>query len=154
MQIVIDGVSHRVDRISKAFPETRPNNYIGLLDHMGHEIGMIQDIHSLDTESQELVEKELELAYFIPTIQEIRTVEQKGSGRILTVQTDVGERTVRIRDRNALSGKKVPALLIRDDSGKQYRVANYWRLDKESRKKIQDLLPLSVLRSRPAARRM
>ena len=141
-----------MDRISKAFPETRPNKYIGLLDHMGHEIGMIQDLNSLDTKSQDLVGKELELAYFIPTIQEIRSVEQKGSGRTLTVLTDVGERTFRIRDRNALSGRKAPALLIRDDSGTQYRVSNFWRLDKESRKKIHDLLPLSILRSRPAAR--
>ena len=152
IQIVIDGVTHQVDRISTAFPETEPGGYVGLLDRLGHEIGMIRDIDGLDIDSRDLVRKELEVAYFVPTIREILAVEQKGAGRVFTVLTDKGEATFRIIDRNALSGRKAPAITIRDESSRQYRIENYWDLDRESQRLIRDLLPLKVLKTRPASR--
>jgi len=152
IQVVIDGVTHDVDRISKAFPESDPGSYVGLLDRLGHEIGMIREVDGLDPDSRTLVQKELEVAYFVPTILQIQDVEQKGAGRSFTVVTDVGEAKFRIIDRNALNARKAPQIVVRDDSGRQYRIDNYWDLDRESQTLIRDLLPLRVLKTRPASR--
>ena len=152
LQLVIDGVFQQVGRVSRAFPKTNPNHYIGLQDPTGHEMCMIEDPQKMDEESRALLDEELRALYFVPTILEIRSVERKGAGRILEVQTDVGERTFRFQDRNALDGSKAPAITITDESLKRYRIEDYWGLDRESQKLIQDLLPRKVLQLRDARR--
>ena len=52
--------------------------------------------------------------------------------------------------RNALDGKRAPGMLITDDNMKRYRIEDYWDMDRDSRRLIQDLLPRKVLRLRAA----
>ena len=148
----INGTRRPVDRIARAFPESNPHHFISLLDPTGHEIGMIRDLDALDTASQDLVQEELDRIYLVPTILEILSVEQNGAGRVLTVRTDGGDTTFEIMDRNALDGKLAPAITMKDKTGKRYRIRNYWDLNKTSRKSIQDILPLKVIKTRRANR--
>ena len=41
-------------------------------------------------------------------------------------------------------------MLITDDNLKRYRIEDYWDMDRDSRRLIQDLLPRKVLRLRAA----
>ena len=152
LQVVIEGVPRRVERVSMAFPKSDPERYVGLLDPDGHEIGMIEDLDRLDDGSRELMEAELKAAYFVPTVLEIGSVIPKGTGSVWEVLTDDGERTFRIQDRDALDGSEAPAMTVTDENGKRYRIEDYWAMDRESREAIQDLLPDRVLKVRSGKR--
>jgi len=54
----------------------------------------------------------------------------------------------RLQSMDALDGSEPPAISIRDDNGKRYRIKDYWDLDKDSRGEIADMLPRNLLRAR------
>jgi hypothetical protein len=153
LYVEADGERRPVDRVVRAFPRSDPEHYIGLLDPDGHEIGLIEDPAKLPEASREVVSEELYRAYFVPTIQEIVSVEPQGTGTAWQVTTDDGDRAFRVADRDGLDGTHAPDILVTDDQGRRYLIENYWGMDRDSRDAIRDLLPDKVLRARYAGRR-
>ena len=148
IQILIDGTGHTVDRIARAFPRSDPDHYVCFLDPGGHEIGMIEDPSKLDAASRDLLEAELKVIYFVPTILEIRSVGRQGTRSLWEVLTDDGELSFTLQSTDALDGSDPPSISIRDDNGKHYKIEDYWGLDKDSRAEMADMLPRNVLRAR------
>jgi len=148
VHVVINGRSEPVVRLYRAFPQTDPDLFIGLMDGSGHEIGMIRDPASLDPSSRDLLESELKAIYFVPKILEIRSVETEGTGRIWDVLTDDGDRRFRIQGRDALDGSDPPRIDVVDEGRKRYCIEDYWELDRQSQDLIRSLLPDKVLRAR------
>ncbi len=153
LAVVIEGESHPVDRVVRAFPETRPERFVGLMGPDGHEIGMIGDPEALDEGSLELLRKELEAAYHVPTVLEIRSVKTEGTSSTWEVVTDEGEVSFRIADRYALDGNRAPAITITDTVGRRLRIEDFWELDRDSRNTMKDLLPKRVMKMRSSGRR-
>ncbi|MCY3681633.1 MAG: DUF1854 domain-containing protein [Gemmatimonadetes bacterium] len=148
IEALIQGETTFVDRLARAFPHSNPDQFVSLMDELGHEIGIIENPKKLDTESRNLLEAELKAIYFVPTISAITSVVPKGTGSQWTVDTDDGEYTFRILGRDALKGDEPPAIEITDENGKRYRIDNYWDLDAESRDLTSDLLPDKVVKAR------
>ncbi len=148
IEALIQGETTFVDRLARAFPHSNPDQFVSLMDELGHEIGIIENPKKLDTESRNLLEAELKAIYFVPTISAITSVVPKGTGSQWTVDTDDGEYTFRILGRDALKGDEPPAVEITDENGKRYRIDNYWDLDAESRDLTSDLLPDKVVKAR------
>ena len=148
IQVSMNGDQKNVERIVRAFPESNPDIYIGLMDANGKEIGMIEDPRRLDAESKSLLDAELKEIYYVPNILEIASVVPDPPGSVWEVITEDGEETFRIRDRDALDGSEAPAILVTDDTGKRYRIEDYWALDRESRRDLRHLIPDKVLQVR------
>ena len=148
IEALIHGETTQIDRLACAFPQSNPDQFVSLMDELGHEIGMIENPKKLDNASRNLLEAELKAIYFVPTISTITSVVSKGTGSQWTVDTDDGEYTFRILDRDALNGDEPPAIEITDENGKRYRIDNYWDLDAESRELTSDLLPDKVVKAR------
>ena len=148
IEALIHGKTSFVDRLARAFPHSNPDQFVSLMDELGHEIGIIENPKKLDDASRNLLEAELKAIYFVPTISAITSVVSKGTGSQWTVDTDDGEYTFRILGRDALKGDEPPAVEITDEHGKRYRIDNYWDLDAESRDLTSDLLPDKVVKAR------
>ena len=148
IEALIQGETTFVDRLTRAFPHSNPDQFVSLMDELGHEIGIIENPKKLDDASRNLLEAELKAIYFVPTISAITSVVAKGTGSQWTVDTDDGEYTFRILGRDALKGDEPPAIEITDENGKRYRIDNYWDLDAESRDLTSDLLPDKVVKAR------
>lgn len=148
IEALIHGETTFVDRLARAFPHSNPDQFVSLMDELGHEIGIIENPKKLDGASRNLLEAELKAIYFVPTISAITSVVSKGTGSQWTVDTDDGEYIFRILGRDALKGNEPPAVEITDEHGKRYRIDNYWDLDAESRDLTSDLLPDKVVKAR------
>lgn len=148
IEALIHGEATFVDRLARAFPHSNPDQFVSLMDELGHEIGIIENPKKLDDASRNLLEAELKAIYFVPTISAITSVVSKGTGSQWTVDTDDGEYTFRILGRDALKGDEPPAVEITDEHGKRYRIDNYWDLDADSRDLTSDLLPDKVVKAR------
>ena len=148
IEALIHGETTFVDRLARAFPHSNPDQFVSLMDELGHEIGIIENPKKLDDASRYLLEAELKAIYFVPTISAITSVVSKGTGSQWTVDTDDGEYTFRIMGRDALKGNEPPAIEIMDENGKRYKIDNYWELDAESRDLTSELLPDKVIKAR------
>ena len=144
---VIDGEERPIARVARAFPKTRPNRHVGLMDPNGREVGLIDDVDRLDPESKAVLEAELHRIYYVPQVQEVVDIQLLGTASEWHVVTDQGDATIHISDRSALDGSEAPAVTITDDDGKRYRIASYWALDDASRRLMRDLIPDKVRRS-------
>jgi len=148
IEALIHGKTTFVDRLARAFPHSNPDQFVSLMDELGHEIGIIENPKKLDDDSRNLLEAELKAIYFVPTISAITAVVSKGTGSQWTVDTDDGEYTFRILGRDALKGDEPPAIEITDENGKRYKIDDYWDLNAESRDLTSDLLPDKVVKAR------
>tara|TARA_A100001037_G_scaffold289841_1_gene302047 strand:+ start:495 stop:1001 length:507 start_codon:yes stop_codon:yes gene_type:complete len=152
LEIVVSGKSYKVDRVVRAFPQTQSEEYISFLDRFGHEVGLLESTDGMDKDSKTALLDHLKQVYFVPTIEEILSVETTGTTSKWTVVTDDGERVFQVLGRESLDGEKPPLIRVTDADGRRYQISNYWKLDKESRATILELLPDKILKWRLVAR--
>ena len=146
LRMTYRGEERGFSRVARNFPKTNPGHYISLLDEEGHEIGIVEDPETLDPASREVMEAALRDAYFVPTIQAIRSVRIDGEASSWEVDTDDGPRSFRVKAREDISTYDIPAIVISDTQNKRYRVEDYDELDPDSKAQINDLLPREIVR--------
>ena len=132
---------HEYERVIvlRAFPLSAPNAYLSVRDPKDtkQEIGMIRDIADLDEASEELVRRELDERYFLPTITKIHSLHRRGA-LYFDVETDLGRRTLMLRD--DISGIRVldgGCVFMTDLEGNNYKIPDPTALDKASYRKIE-----------------
>ncbi|MDE2954378.1 MAG: DUF1854 domain-containing protein, partial [Gemmatimonadota bacterium] len=59
IEALIQGETTFVDRLTRAFPHSNPDQFVSLMDELGHEIGIIENPKKLDDASRNLLEAEL-----------------------------------------------------------------------------------------------
>jgi hypothetical protein len=153
IEVSVEGKTIAVDRVVRAFPRSHPDAYISFLDHLGHEIGLIVSCKGMEAESKTALMDHLRQLYFIPTIEEILSVETTGTTSKWRVVTDDGDREFQVLGRESLDGEKPPRIQVTDSDARKYQIVNYWELDKESRLAIHELLPDRIVKSKLVARR-
>lgn len=112
-----------------AFPISGRKRMIAVLDKKGEELGFIDDISKLDSESRAVVKEELERSYFMPRITDIIEAEEKLSVLTLETETDRGERIIQVRNPRQ-SIRKLPhnRVVIKDVDGNRYEIRDWTSL--------------------------
>lgn len=110
---------------------------------MEYELGMIEDVEELDSGSQEAVARELQLHYFVPTIQRILTIREEFGFLYWQVETDRGPKEFVMRDSIIGSVRQVSPnrWLVIDINQTRYEVRDITVLDNHS----QELLRRNLL---------
>jgi hypothetical protein len=125
----------------RAFPISRPDEYLSLLDEGQKEIGMIAAPLALDAESRAIVAAELARRYRLPEIRQVLEVKERFGTQEWNVATDRGQCVFTTRDlfdnaRYTAAGE----LLITDVDGNRYRIPDLDRLDRQSRLLLDSLV--------------
>jgi hypothetical protein len=124
----------------RTFPLTDPEHYISLLDEDENEVGVIEDPLLLEPESRQELSALLMQTYFLPTITKIkRIVDDYGVYR-WDVETDKGEKTFEIRNRDDVRFVANGHVMVRDIDGNRYHITRIGGLDPESRTYLELLL--------------
>ena len=112
-------------------------------NQLEYEIGIIADLEELRPDSQEAVLRELQLHYFVPTIQRILTIREEFGFLYWQVETDRGEKEFVMRDSVIGSVRQISPnrWLIIDINQTRYEVRDITVLDSRS----QELLRLNLL---------
>ncbi len=127
-----DGSVHTSVSPVRAFPLTRPNRYISLLDANQNEIGVIEDIKQLDKTARKLLEEELEKCYFMPKITKIHSIEGHFGVTRWEADTDRGAVHFDLRSRYDIVSLDGGRILIKDVDGVRYEIPNYHKLEAKS----------------------
>jgi len=94
-------------RALRCLPLTQPGKFISLEDDEGNEIGIISDLADLDRDSRKAVEDDLELFYLKARVEAIRKVEARNGVITWELVTNLGPRTVHVRDRQNIRSLKM-----------------------------------------------
>lgn len=130
-----DGTVYENLEPRRLFPVTDLTHYITLLGEWEKEIAMIRSLEDLDEGSRRALEDIFREYYLIPVIQQIVECDDKFGSLKMTVRTDRGEVSFRIRNRHndikVLRGTR--RMLISDSNDNRYEIPDLDALDKKSR---------------------
>jgi len=130
VDLEVNGTLYTNVKLKRPFPYTRPECLI-LYTNDDREIGILRDYRKLDKGSKELLERVLEIIYFMPKIKRIMSVNSRGGYYEWVVDTDKGVikfKTWRSCARFLSNGK----VIIKDINGNVYCVENIFRLNTKS----------------------
>jgi len=122
----------------RLFPISNHTMYISLLDSREKEIAFVRDIEAIDEDSRGAIEGCLKEYYMIPKIKKvIKCVDRFGVLK-WTVETDRGEITFDIRNRNSdikhLYGTN--RVIIRDSNDNRYEIPDVENMDAHSSRQL------------------
>jgi len=130
-----DGRVYENARIVPAFPISRPNRFLYLLDEEGSEIGLLGNPRRLDRESREVVLAQADQAYFMPRITRIVRVDETMGIARWEVETDRGWSAFDLVTRSEsvwYVGRN--RVVLRDADGNRYLIEDLAKLDNRSRR--------------------
>ena len=127
-----DGSKYEKAKAMCAFPLSNPSIFIVLRDKEDNEIGLIESIKELKSESKKVLEEELQKSYYIPEITRITNLEEKFGVSQWEVETNKGTRTFNVKNREEVRLLSSGRVLIKDADGNRYEIPDYKKLNAKS----------------------
>ena len=125
----------------RAFPIAAPTEGLSLIAADGKEALWVARMADLQPAHRELIEQDLAVREFVPTIERILKVSSFSTPSTWDLQTDRGMTQMVLKaeeDIRKLAGRT--RLLIAGQDGVQYRIPDSNQLDKHSRKLLERFL--------------
>ncbi|MEM1011141.1 MAG: DUF1854 domain-containing protein [Planctomycetota bacterium] len=127
-------------KASRSFPWSTPDRFVVLRDYEGNEVACIDDLSTLPARSRGAIEAWLQRHTFVPRIQRVRQVRPANAATLFDVETDRGDRTIVLREREDLRPLHDGRTLIRDPDGQTYELPPLDDLDDLSRRELAQIL--------------
>jgi len=124
----------------RAFPLSAPGEGVSLVGGEGRELVWIDRIEALAPETRALLEQELAVRDFAPTLLKLHGVSSFGVPSTWTVSTDRGETSFVLKAEEDIRRLEGGALLIASAHGVQFRIPDVKALDRPSRKLLERFL--------------
>ena len=136
-----DGTAHEGVTPVRAFPIAAPGEGLSLVGSDGHELLWIPHVDQVAGPARQLIDEELAVREFVPTIEKIVAVSSFSTPSTWQVETDRGPASLVLKgeeDIRRLGGRT--RLLIAGGDGMQFRVKDTTALDRHSRKLLERFL--------------
>ncbi|MCO5356910.1 DUF1854 domain-containing protein [Acidovorax kalamii] len=136
-----DGTAHEGVTPVRAFPIAAPGEGLSLVGADGHELLWIPQVDQVAGPARQLIDEELAVREFVPTIEKIIAVSSFSTPSTWQVETDRGPASLVLKaeeDIRRLGGRT--RLLIAGGDGMQFRVKDTTALDRHSRKLLERFL--------------
>jgi hypothetical protein len=136
-----DGTAHEGVTPVRAFPIAAPGEGLSLVGSDGHELLWIPQVDQVVGPARQLIDEELAVREFVPTIEKIVAVSSFSTPSTWQVETDRGPASLVLKaeeDIRRLGGRT--RLLIAGGDGMQFRVKDTTALDRHSRKLLERFL--------------
>ncbi len=136
-----EGTVHQGVVPVRAFPIAAPAEGLSLVGSDGHELLWLDRFDQLPPAGRALVEEELAVREFVPTIEKIAAVSSFSTPSTWDVETDRGPARLVLKaeeDIRRLGGRT--RLLIAAGEGVQFKVPDTTQLDRHSRRLLERFL--------------
>jgi hypothetical protein len=124
----------------RAFPLSAPGHGISLVGSEGRELVWIDSVDQLPAQARALLEEDLEVRDFAPTLLKLHGVSSFGVPSTWTISTDRGETSFVLKAEEDIRRLEGGALLIASAHGVQFRIPDVKTLDRASRKLLERFL--------------
>ncbi|RSZ44221.1 MULTISPECIES: DUF1854 domain-containing protein [unclassified Variovorax] len=124
----------------RAFPLSAPGHGISLVGGEGRELVWIDSVDQLPMQARTLLEEDLAVRDFAPTLLKLHGVSSFGVPSTWTISTDRGETSFVLKAEEDIRRLEGGALLIASAHGVQFRIPDVKTLDRASRKLLERFL--------------
>jgi hypothetical protein len=124
----------------RAYPLSRPDGGISLVDHLGHEAAWIADPKALDPSSQDALARALRAREFRPIIQQVVSVSTFATPSTWQVVTDRGPHEFILKAEEDIRRLDSGRLLVTSKDGVNFEIQDRFGLDRASRKLLERFL--------------
>jgi len=124
----------------RAFPLSAPGHGVSLVGSEGRELVWIDSVEQLPAQARGLLEEELAVRDFAPTLLRLHGVSSFGVPSTWTISTDRGDTSFVLKAEEDIRRLEGGALLIGSAQGVQFRIADVKALDRASRKLLERFL--------------
>jgi hypothetical protein len=124
--------------VARCFPWSLPDSYVSIRDKEGKELALLKTLEELEPASRKIVQGELAEKVFNPKIRRIINYRSEFGVISITAQTDRGEVTFQIRSRDDVRLLSNTRAMFRDADGNTFELADLNKLDRASRKWLED----------------
>lgn len=135
-----NGMKYENVNIIRTFPFTEPFCYLSVRKSEGkkNEIGIINNLNKdFDEETVAIISKQLNVRYFMPTIEHITSVKEENRFVVFKVKTNHGNMEFSIQSNgNHFSYLSDTRILITDLEGNRYEIPDIEKLSPKDLKKL------------------
>ncbi|MBN8754044.1 MULTISPECIES: DUF1854 domain-containing protein [Variovorax] len=124
----------------RAFPLSAPGHGVSLVGGEGRELVWIDSVDQLPPQAKALLQEELAVRDFAPTLLRLHGVSSFGVPSTWTISTDRGDTTFVLKAEEDIRRLEGGALLIASAHGVQFRIPDVKTLDRASRKLLERFL--------------
>ena len=125
----------------RAFPWSRPDEFVSLRSKDGAEIVLLETLGPpLSAAAREVVLAALEAATFIPRITRVDRVDLQHGYQLWDVQTEAGPAHLRVQEREDVRFLSDTRFSVKDANGNVYEIADIERLDDHSRRELSRVI--------------
>ena len=135
-----EGERHEGVTPVRAFPLSAPGEGVSLVGSDGRELVWIDRLEALPPQISALLEQELAVRDFAPTLLQLHKVSSFGVPSTWTVSTDRGDTSFVLKAEEDIRRLEGGALLIASAHGVQFRIPDVKALDRASRKLLERFL--------------
>lgn len=141
LQAVINGETYEEVHLFRSFPMKYSLQYISVRNKKGEELGIIEDVQTLEDDSLALIEEELQYRYFLPKVLRIEKIKQKAELWFWDITTNLGETSIIMRNlHDHIHFPSENRMILIDIDGRRCDIENWRQLDSHSQKLLQDVL--------------
>lgn len=126
-------------QVIRLFPFTKPDEFISIrtVEESSREIGVIRKLSDVSDETRKLLEKQLNIHYFTPVIQEVLDIKDEYGYAYFHVMTNRGECRFTINmGSNAVSRLSDSRLLITDLDENRFEIPDVFKLTPKEQRKL------------------
>lgn len=124
----------------RPFPLSAPGHGVSLVGGEGRELVWIDSVDQLPPQAKALLQEELAVRDFAPTLLRLHGVSSFGVPSTWTISTDRGDTTFVLKAEEDIRRLEGGALLIASAHGVQFRIPDVKTLDRASRKLLERFL--------------
>lgn len=124
----------------RAFPLTAPDAGVSMVGSDGREVLWLDQLTDLPAGPRELLEQDLAVRDFAPTLVRLHRVSSFGVPSTWTIGTDRGDTSLVLKAEEDIRRLDSGALLITSATGIQFRIPDIKTLDRASRKLLERFL--------------
>jgi len=128
---------HEDVSVHRCFPWTLTDQYVSIRDDDGKEIVLLRSLDGLPAATRDLIEQDLAEKFFVPKIKRISSYRAEFGVVYISAETDRGDVTFQIRNRDDVRILSSRRGLFRDVDGNIYEVEDLLALDRASQRHIE-----------------
>lgn len=138
--LTFNGEDYGHINIIRAFPFSFPDEFLSVrkIDGKNEEIGIIENINIFDEATVALINKQLEIRYFMPKILKIVSIKEEYGHTYWSVITDKGK--CKFTSSSGSSGSVMQIndrVIIKDSAENRYEIKNINSLSQKELKKLE-----------------
>ncbi len=139
LALTLDGEEKGLVDAVRTFPFTAADEFISIrtADDQHQELGLIETLSLFDEATRAIIERQLEIRYFMPKILKLLSIKEEYGHTYWNVLTDKGKR--RFTSRSGSSGAVIRSgnrVIIKDSDQNRYEIPDLNQLTPKEMKKL------------------